>query len=245
MRASRVYGRDYGASFLRDSGQIGEIHGQRKIMIICITHLIWHDVDHLHSAPAPLRRGPPLPLGLNLGMYTIQDGRGFGLPQAIRAIEQGNYYLVIFMETNITDAVYCRNRLGYDIVCSKATVTMFGGSRGGGGGGVRMVSRELSEGWIFDYARFRVPNVVSCNIISGNHIMPLIGVYLTPSTLDHLPYLEESLNCFLVRDPVVLGDLNTNIGQLRNPRDQQVSVFLASFGLVDLLGHFRQRLRLH
>ena len=84
--------------------------------------------------------------------------------------------------------------------------------------------------------------MVSCNIISGNHIMPLIGVYLTPSTLDHLPYLEESLNCFLVRDPVVLGDLNTNIGHLRNPRDQQVSVFLAYFGLVDLLGHFRQRL---
>ena len=66
--------------------------------------------------------------------------------------------------------------------------------------------------------------------------------------MEHLPDLEEALNRFLRREPVVLGYLNAEIGRLSNPRDQQVADFLASLGLVDLLGHLCQRLcyfRLH
>ena len=55
----------------------------------------------------------------------------------------------------------------------------------------------------------------------------------------------EVKNRFPGRYPVILGDLNTDIGRLRNPREQQVSYFLASFGLVDLLGNFQQLLRYH
>ena len=38
------------------------------------------------------------------------------------------------------------------------------------------------------------------------------------------------------------GDLNADIGRLRNPWDQQVAAFLELFGLVDLLVHFQQHL---
>ena len=71
----------------------------------------------------------------------------------------------------------------------------------------------------------------------------LIGAYLTQSTLDHLPDLEEELNRFPGKEPVLLGDLNTDIGRLRNPWGQQVKDYLASLGMVDLLDNFRQRLR--
>ena len=77
-----------------------------------------------------------------------------------------------------------------------------------------------------------------CKLVAGNQRTILIGTYLTPSTLDHLPDLEDVLNHLLGREPVILGDLNGDIGLLRKPRDQQVSDFLASFGLVDLLCHF-------
>ena len=40
------------------------------------------------------------------------------------------------------------------------------------------------------------------------------------------------------------GDLNTVILHLHNPWNQQVADLLASFGLVNLLIHFRQRLHL-
>ena len=68
--------------------------------------------------------------------------------------------------------------------------------------------------------------------------MPLIGSYLQPSTLYYLPYLEEELNHFLVGDPAVLGDLNEDIGRLRNPQYQQVTYFSASFWLVYILDYF-------
>ena len=38
----------------------------------------------------------------------------------------------------------------------------------------------------------------------------------------------------------VLGDLNADIGRLKNPRYQQVAEIFVSFELVDLLGYFRQ-----
>ena len=56
------------------------------------------------------------------------------------------------------------------------------------------MSRENLEGWIVDSMRFCRPNVVSCKIVDGNRKTPLIGAYLPPPNLDHLPDLEESLN---------------------------------------------------
>ena len=51
-----------------------------------------------------------------MGKYNILDGHGLRLSQAIRAVERGNYELMLLMEKNISDEVYCRNRLGYGIV---------------------------------------------------------------------------------------------------------------------------------
>ena len=58
---------------------------------------------------------------------------GSNPPQAIWAVERGNYDLMLLTETNIMDAVYCRNRLGYYVVCYKATVTSDRGAQGGVG----------------------------------------------------------------------------------------------------------------
>ena len=91
--------------------------------------------------------------------------------------------------------------------------------------------------------RLHGPNLVSCKIVTGNQKTLLIGSYLAPSTLDHIPDLEEALNRFWGRDPIVMEYLNTYIGGLKNPWDQQVTDFLVSFGLGDLLDHFQQRLR--
>ena len=73
--------------------------------------------------------------------------------------------------------------------------------------------------------------------------MILIGAYLPMSTLDHVPGMEEELKRLLDGEPVVLEELNADIGLLSNPRDQHVSDFLASFGSVDLLGNSQERPR--
>ena len=156
-------------------------------MSICFTELIWNCGDRLHLAAPPPRRQTPHPMRLNLGTYNIQDCGGFGLPQAIRAVERGNYNLMLLAETKILDAVYCCSRLVYGIVYSKATVTAVGGHRGGG---VVIVSGEWAEGWISESTCYHRPDMVSCKLVSGDQQMPLIGSHLPPSTLDHLPDLK-------------------------------------------------------
>ena len=44
---------------------------------------------------------------------------------------------------------------------------------------------------------------------------------MPPSTLYHLPDLEEAPKRLLVRDPIVLGNLNTDIGCFRKPTNHQ------------------------
>ena len=105
------------------------------------------------------------------------------------------------------------------------------------------ILRERPEVCIVKPTRFHGPNVVSCEIVSDAQRNPLIGAYLPLSTIDCLEYLEEALNRFPGWDPIVMGDLNADIDHLQNPQSQQVAGFLASFGLVDLLRHFRQQMR--
>ena len=84
--------------------------------------------------------------------------------------------------------------------------------------------------------------MVIFEIVSDRQHTPLIRAYLPLSTLDHLPYLEESLNRLLWRESIVIGDLSADIGRLKNPRSQQMADSLVSFGLVNLIRHFSQRL---
>ena len=77
-------------------------------------------------------------MGINLGTYNFWDGCGFILPLDIRSVEKWNYDLMLLMETKIAEAIYCCNRRGYEVLCSKATFTMARGSRGGWGRQIRI-----------------------------------------------------------------------------------------------------------
>ena len=69
---------------------------------------------------------------------------------------------------------------------------------------------------------------------------PIIGSYILTSTLEHLPDLEEALKFFWHQDPIVIGDLSTDIGKPHNPHIQQVDYLMTELGLMDLLRHFQQ-----
>ena len=59
--------------------------------------------------------------------------------------------------------------------------------------------------------------------------------------LDHLPHLEEALDCFPGLNPILMGNLNANIYDPTVPRNQTIATLLATYGLLDMLYHFRQR----
>ena len=52
--------------------------------------------------------------------------------------------------------------------------------------------------------------------------------------MDRLPDLNEELNDFLGRDPILMRDLNADVSYMVNPWNQQVADFLKSFRMVDL-----------
>ena len=64
-------------------------------------------------------------------------------PQAIRAVNIGNYNLMLLTEKKILYEVYCSNRLGYEAVCSQAVGTTARGAQGG----VGLVIRKWLERW--------------------------------------------------------------------------------------------------
>ena len=95
-------------------------------MPICITQPLHHVNDRLHTAPPPLRRRPTCPTRLNLGTYYIWYGCIFGLLQEFRAVQLGNYNVMLLTETKIPDEVYCKYCIGYYNMCSRATLNMVG-----------------------------------------------------------------------------------------------------------------------
>ena len=78
-----------------------------------------------------------------------------------------------------------------------------------------------------------------CKVIVSGKRNPLIGTYVPNSTLEHLPELEEAMTRFRDQDPIVLGYLNTDIGQSHNHISQQVVDLMIEFEMADLLHHFR------
>ena len=88
--------------------------------------------------------------------------------------------------------------------------------------------------------RFHGPNVVIYEVVSGGKSTTLIGSYLLPSTLKHLPNLEEYLFSFMYQDPIIMEYLKVDIGQAQNSQIQKVSDHLMEFVVVDILRNFRQ-----
>ena len=105
-----------------------------------------------------------------------------------------------------------------------------------------LVVPDRPQGWSIEVTHFHGPNVVNCEVVTVNKWNPLLGAYLPPSTLEHLPDLEEVLTRFWDQYPIVLGELNADIGHSQNPLSQHVADLMMYFGTVHFLTHIRKNL---
>ena len=96
-----------------------------------------------------------------------------------------------------------------------------------------MVTRERTVRWGVDFMRYHGPNVVSCKIVTRLARTPLVKLYLQPSMLEHLPNLDEALQCF--RDPIVMFYLNADTNKARSTWRQSVLALLVEYRLIDLV----------
>ena len=120
------------------------------------------------------------------------------------------------------------------MVCFSMIMTAAGGMQRG----VGLVVQDRPQGLSIESTLFHMPNVGSCNIFAGGHFTSLIGAYLLPSILYHLPDLKEDLTRFQDQDPIVLRYHYANIVQDHNPCSQQVADLMMEYGLVDIFHNF-------
>lgn len=101
--------------------------------------------------------------------------------------------------------------------------------------------REAADDWHLESTRHHGPNCISTVMVAGDHRIPIVGIYLAPTSLDSLPDLDAALDRFPGQKVTVLGDLNVDLLKPINPRSHQVAAVLSSHGLEDMLPHFLQR----
>ena len=142
---------------------------------------------------------------------------------------------MLLTERNIQTEAYSHNRLEYDVTCSKARLPSARGDQGG----IGLVRRERPDGWGVESTRFHGTNMVRCDIVTGPTHTPLVGAYLPPLMLEHLPDVKEALQRFKGRDPIVLGDLNVDLDGARISRSQCMADLLTEYGIIDLVQQFR------
>ena len=92
-------------------------------------------------------RRPPRPSKLATRTLNIQDIRGFGLAQAIWAVELWRFDVMLLTETNIHSKACSHNQLSCNVTCLAARPSSVGEAQGG----VGLVTREWPDGWGIEF----------------------------------------------------------------------------------------------
>ena len=160
--------------------QYGDFHLSSLVLLfptmtpLAFSQPIPHGADRLHTAPPRLCLRPPYPPGLAIRTLNIRYGRGFGLAQAIWAVERGGLDVMLLTKTKIYTPSYFRNWLGCDMTFPAVRPT----SNRGYQGGVGLVTRDRTIGWGVESTRYRRPNVVISEIFNELPQTLLVGAYL-------------------------------------------------------------------
>jgi hypothetical protein len=159
------------------------------------------------------------------------------LTMALRAMDQCNISFGALTEVKHTVDRLPVQAYGYQVKTTAAAHHNLGG--------VALFWRKSADTWSVESERCYGPNVISCELVMGQHRWLVIAAYIPPSemdgtTVDHV--LAAHGRCPNL--PVILlGDLNVRLAAPRegSERDAGISAMVAELGVQDLLPHFRQR----
>jgi exonuclease III len=184
------------------------------------------------------RQGDPASGNIRIATLNIISGRAERLVSATRALQQMNIDIAILTETKITDECYTRHAFGYEVRASKAPSTSQGGVA------ICWRDNEISQ---VEGIHFHGPNVVSCEITSGQKQWLLIGAYIPPTEMTN--ETVNSIHEAHMRQPLLpvllLGDLNVDFRStnMNTAREASIAGLVANLGVEDMLSHFKQTKR--
>jgi hypothetical protein len=150
-------------------------------------------------------------------------------------MQQMNIDIAILTEAKITDECYTRHAFGYEIRASKAA------SSSQGGIAICWRDSKVSQA---EGIHFHGPNVVSCEVTSGQKRWLVIGAYIPPSETSNATVnrVQEAHMRQPLLPVILLGDLNVDFRTTNttSARDASIAGLVANLGVEDMLNHFKQ-----
>ena len=136
------------------------------------------------------------------------------------------------METKLTEGIYTRHSLGYDVLASTAT--------------------SPSSGWVALFWRGNIsykveetkiwgPNIISLHLMMGSIRYFVVGCYIPPSDLEALACIDKAwCECPKGAHSILVGDLNLNLRAPYTEREETIAEQVDAMDLVNMSRHFRQ-----
>jgi hypothetical protein len=181
---------------------------------------------------------PSLPEGsgtFRMATWNIVDGRGGRLTQAAAGLAQMGVGLAVLTETKLVDDRHHKSAAGYSIMCSKAV--------SGHQGGVALMWKENDPKFEVESVLFNNgPNIVTFQLTTGDERFYVIGIYVPPNCNKGVDDLRSAWEaCPQGCKPLVLGDLNINLGFPRDEREEVIVDLLDEINLIDTSRRFLLR----
>jgi hypothetical protein len=128
-------------------------------------------------------------------------------------MEQMNVDVGLFTEAKLTGDAHTRFSSGHHVVAAEA--------RRHCQGGVALFFRD-SDCWQVESVRKHGPNVISFELVMGQRRIPVVGACIPPADLSTVEHVNQAMERFPERDPLLLGDLNVDLASPVDGRDVEI-----------------------
>jgi hypothetical protein len=110
-------------------------------------------------------------------------------------------------------------------------------------GGVGLLWKEGDSRFEVESVAFRNgPNIVTFQVVTGDRRYYVVGTYIPPNCHLGVDEVRAALEaCLTGCIPIVMGDLNTNVGFPRDEREEVIADLLDEYNATDSLRRFMMR----
>ena len=192
------------------------------------------DIDNINDA---IRQAEEKDGRIKLCTYNMRDGRNGGLESALRAMAQANVDVGVLTEAKLPPNIYARCSSGYNVIATASPNQHQGGLA---------IFYRNSEHWQLEAHQTFGHNVVSFQLSSGRLRWYVVGSYIPPESLAELDHIVKAFTqCPEGVETLWIGDLNADLAFPERERDGEIAAVAAAEGLEDMVGHFRQKEKMH
>jgi Reverse transcriptase (RNA-dependent DNA polymerase)/Endonuclease/Exonuclease/phosphatase family len=201
-----------------------------------------HDQDNGEPGRRSKNEASASPRFARIATINMQAGHGaaaWNLRAVAKEAEYCKLDIVFVQETKINNDKHATRVGNYDIVATETSRN----NRGGVAIFIRREEGSTESPWSCEDAKIYETNVIAATFVTGTTRRRLIGVYLSPNSIDATTWAGLQQACEEAVDPIwILGDLNADLHSRRPDRldamvetetsesTAEIKAFLATWG---------------